>query len=249
MKKGAKIALGIAGALVIAGGAVTAWQWNNITAARYGLTMDRDTIDQRLEENAKALDDAMEKYNVPKYEISEDELSQLTDGTLDAQDVAKKLLEEQASSGGAEKKQETASSAGVGKKQETASSSGASSGSTAKTELSAEEKEIQELIATMYVLRSTYVGKLEAVVQSAIDEYASGDMTPERRTEVVYARFDELQAMEKECDEKVASVVSRMRELLKKTGQDDTLARQVEQTYAEEKSLKKAEYIQEFQNG
>ena len=101
----------------------------------------------------------------------------------------------------------------------------------------------------MYVLRSTYVGKLEAVVQSAIDEYASGDMTPERRTEVVYARFDELQAMEKECDEKVASVVSRMRELLKKTGQDDTLARQVEQTYAEEKSLKKAEYIQEFQNG
>ena len=96
---------------------------------------------------------------------------------------------------------------------------------------------------------ATYVGKLAAVVQSAIDEYASGDMTPERRTEVVYARFDELQAMEKECDEKVASVVSRMRELLKKTGQDDTLARQVEQTYAEEKSLKKAEYIQEFQNG
>ena len=237
MKKGAKIALGIAGALVIAGGAVAAWQWNNITAARYGLTMDRDTIDQRLEENAKALDDAMDKYNVPKYEITEDELSQLTDGTLDAQDVAKKLLEEQASSGGAEKKQETASS------------SGASSGSTAKTELSAEEKEIQELIATMYVLRSTYVGKLEAVVQSAIDEYASGDMTPERRTEVVYARFDELQAMEKECDEKVASVVSRLRELLKKTGQDDTLARQVEQTYVEEKSLKKAEYIQEFQNG
>ena len=93
------------------------------------------------------------------------------------------------------------------------------------------------------------MGKLEAVVQSAIDEYASGDMTPERRTEVVYERFDELQAMEKECDEKVASVVSRLRELLKKTGQDDTLAKQVEETYQQEKSLKKAAYIQEFQNG
>ena len=238
MKKGAKIALGIAGALVIAGGAVTAWQWNNITAARYGLTMDRDTIDQRLQENAKALDDAMDKYNVPKYEITEDELSQLTDGTLDAQDVAKKLLEGQAPSGEAEEKRETASSSGT-----------SASGSAAKEELSEEEKEIQELIATMYVLRSTYVGKLEAVVQSAIDEYASGDMTPERRTEVVYERFDELQAMEKECDEKVASVVSRLRELLKKTGQDDTLAKQVEETYQQEKSLKKAAYIQEFQNG
>ena len=238
MKKGAKIALGVVGALVIAGGAVTAWQWNNITAARYGLTMDRDTIDQRLQENAKALDDAMDKYNVPKYEITEDELSQLTDGTLDAQDVAKKLLEGQASSGEAEEKSETASSSGT-----------SASGSAAKEELSAEEKEIQELIATMYVLRSTYVGKLETVVQSAIDEYASGDMTPERRTEVVYERFDELQAMEKECDEKVASVVSRLRELLKKTGQDDTLAKQVEETYQQEKSLKKAAYIQEFQNG
>lgn len=238
MKKGAKIALGIAGALVIVGGAVAAWQWNNITAARYGLTMDRDTIDQRLQENAKALDDAMDKYNVPKYEITEDELSQLTDGTLDAQDVAKKLLEGQASSGEAEEKRETASSSGT-----------SASGSAAKEELSAEEKEIQELIATMYVLRSTYVGKLEAVVQSAIDEYASGEMTPERRTEVVYERFDELQAMEKECDEKVASVVSRLRELLKKTGQDDTLAKQVEETYQQEKSLKKAAYIQEFQNG
>ena len=238
MKKGAKIALGMVGALVIAGGAVTAWQWNNITAARYGLTMDRDTIDQRLQENAKALDDAMDKYNVPKYEITEDELSQLTDGTLDAQDVAKKLLEGQAPSGEAEEKRETASSSGT-----------SASGSAAKEELSAEEKEIQELIATMYVLRSTYVGKLEAVVQSAIDEYASGDMTPERRTEVVYERFDELQAMEKECDEKVASVVSRLRELLKKTGQDDTLAKQVEETYQQEKSLKKAAYIQEFQNG
>ena len=93
------------------------------------------------------------------------------------------------------------------------------------------------------------MGKLEAVVQSAIDEYAAGDMTPERRTEVVYERFDELQAMEKECDEKVASVVSRLRELLKKTGQDDTLAKQVEETYQQEKSLKKAAYIQEFQNG
>ena len=41
----------------------------------------------------------------------------------------------------------------------------------------------------------------------------------------------------------------RLRELLKATGQDDTLARQVEETYREEKSLKKAYYLNAFRNG
>lgn len=235
MKKGAKIALGVAGALVIAVAAVIAWQWNNISAARYGLTLDQETIDQRLQENQQALNDAMTQYNVPEYEISREEMEQLTDGTLNEEDVARKLLEEQ----------QPVSGEDAAADQETASSNG----DAAQPEMTAEEKEIQELIATMYVLRSSYVGELEAVVQSAIQEYASGEMTPERRAEVVYSRFDELQAMEKECDGKVAAVVSRLRELLKATGQDDTLAKQVEETYREEKSLKKAAYIQEFRNG
>ena len=44
-------------------------------------------------------------------------------------------------------------------------------------------------------------------------------------------------------------MVARLRELLKEAGRDDSLAKQVEQTYQEEKSLKKAAYLEEFQNG
>ena len=75
MKKGAKIALGIAGALVIAGGAVAAWQWNNITAARYGLTMDRDTIDQRLEELPTAEDQMITNGRLDVLEATVKKLS------------------------------------------------------------------------------------------------------------------------------------------------------------------------------
>lgn len=87
------------------------------------------------------------------------------------------------------------------------------------------QEEIREEIATMYVLRSTYVGKLEAIVQSAIDEYTAGEHTSERRTQVVYGKLEELTALEKECDQKVAAVVARLRELLQghRTGR---LARQ-----------------------
>ena len=71
MKKGAKIALCVLVVAVAAGGAAAAWQWNNINAARYGLTMDKDSISQRLEENQRALNDAMVKYNVTQYSFSQ----------------------------------------------------------------------------------------------------------------------------------------------------------------------------------
>ena len=64
MKKGVKIALGIVGVLVVGGAALAAWQWNNLNALRYGLTLDRDTIDQKLQDNQQALNDAMAEYNI-----------------------------------------------------------------------------------------------------------------------------------------------------------------------------------------
>ena len=209
----------------IAGAAAAAWQWDNIQAARYGLTMDKDTLDQRIEENKQALNDAMDQYQVPKYEFSAEEIGQLTDGSLSAEDAAKQLLETVESPAAQEPEDDTAA------------------------EKAAAEEEIRELIARMYVLQATYEGQLDLVVQSAIDEYVAGDHTPERRAQVVYDRMDYLMELEAECDQKVAAVTARLRELLPVVGQDDTLARQVEDTYREEKSLKKAAYIEEFRNG
>ena len=213
MKKGAKIALGVVGVLVVGGVAAAAWQWNNLNALRYGLTMDSGTIEQKLQENEKALQDAMTEYKIPQYTFSQEEIAQLTDGTLSTEEAAKRLLEAQADA------------------------------QQAAEPPSEVDQAIQEQIATMYVLRSTYVGKLEAIAQSAIDEYSAGAHTEENRKQVVYDKLDQLTALEKECDDQVAQVVARLRELLKEAGRDDSLAKQVEQTYQEEKSLKKAAYL------
>ena len=234
MKKGAKIALCVLVVAVAAGGAAAAGQWNNINAARYGLTMDKDSISQRLEENQQALNDAMVKYNVTQYSFSQEEIEQLADGSLAPEEAARRLLD----GGGAEPSGTPAPDASP-----TPTPTLSTGGDTAA------EEEIREEIATMYVLRSTYVGKLEAIVQSAIDEYTAGEHTSERRTQVVYGKLEELTALEKECDQKVAAVVARLRELLKAIGQDDSLAKEVEAAYEEEKSLKKAYYLKEFQGG
>ena len=229
MKKGAKIALGVVGVLVVGGVAAAAWQWNNLNALRYGLTMDSGTIEQKLQENEKALQDAMTEYKIPQYTFSQEEIAQLTDGTLSTEEAAKRLLEAQTPLAAAPEGQADAQQA-----------------AEPPSEV---DQAIQEQIATMYVLRSTYVGKMEAIAQSAIDEYSAGAHTEENRKQVVYDKLDQLTALEKECDDQVAQVVARLRELLKEAGRDDSLAKQVEQTYQEEKSLKKAAYLEEFQNG
>ena len=229
MKKGAKIALGVVGVLVVGGVAAAAWQWNNLNALRYGLTMDSGTIEQKLQENEKALQDAMTEYKIPQYTFSQEEIAQLTDGTLSTEEAAKRLLEAQTPLAAAPEGQADAQQA-----------------AEPPSEV---DQAIQEQIATMYVLRSTYVGKLEAIAQSAIDEYSAGAHTEENRKQVVYDKLDQLTALEKECDDQVAQVVARLRELLKEAGRDDSLAKQVEQTYQEEKSLKQAAYLEEFQNG
>ena len=229
MKKGAKIALGVVGVLVVGGVAAAAWQWNNLNALRYGLTMDSGTIEQKLQENEKALQDAMTEYKIPQYTFSQEEIAQLTDGTLSTEEAAKRLLEAQTPLAAAPEGQADAQQA-----------------AEPPSEV---DQAIQEQIATMYVLRSTYVGKLEAIAQSAIDEYSAGAHTEENRKQVVYDKLDQLTALEKECDDQVAQVVARLRELLKEAGRDDSLAKQVEQTYQNEKSLKKAAYLEQFQNG
>ena len=229
MKKDAKIALGVVGVLVVGGVAAAAWQWNNLNALRYGLTMDSGTIEQKLQENEKALQDAMTEYKIPQYTFSHEEIAQLTDGTLSTEEAAKRLLEAQTPLAAAPEGQADAQQA-----------------AEPPSEV---DQAIQEQIATMYVLRSTYVGKLEAIAQSAIDEYSAGAHTEENRKQAVYDKLDQLTALEKECDDQVAQVVARLRELLKEAGRDDSLAKQVEQTYQEEKSLKKAAYLEAFQNG
>lgn len=237
MKKGVKIALCAVGVIVVCGAAAVAWQWNNLKAAGYMLTMDKETLDSRLEENRKVLDSAMEEYQLPTYTFSPEERAQLASGELDSDAAAARLLEPPAA-------EETAQP-----EESPAAQTQADAGETEADSYEEEYAEIRQLIAQMYVLQATYVGKLEAVVQSAIDEYMAGEHTDENRTKVVYSKFEELTALEKECDGKVEAVVSRLRELLKATGQDDTLAQEVERTYEEEKSLKKAYYLKEFQEG
>lgn len=252
MKKAGKIALAVVGVVLVAGAITVAVQWNNIKALNYMMTMDTGTLSQRAEENRETLEKAMEDYQIPAYTFSEEEMAQLASGELSEEEAASRLLGQSGSgetgtTEGPEAPQSQEPSQAPSSSQSAAPSQSASqSGDNATQEA---EAELRQLVATMYVLQATYEGKLEAIVQEAIDEYTAGEHTSENRTKIVYSKYDALTKLEKECDQKVANIVARMRELLKATGQSESLADEVQKTYEEEKSLKKAYYIRTFQEG
>lgn len=252
MKKAGKIALAVVGVVLVAGAITVAVQWNNIKALNYMMTMDTGTLSQRAEENRETLEKAMEDYQIPAYTFSEEEMAQLASGELSEEEAASRLLGQSGSgetgtTEGPEASQSQEPSQAPSSSQSAAPSQSASqSGDNATQEA---EAELRQLVATMYVLQATYEGKLEAIVQEAIDEYTAGEHTSENRTKIVYSKYDALTKLEKECDQKVANIVAWMRELLKATGQSESLADEVQKTYEEEKSLKKAYYIRAFQEG
>ncbi len=224
MRTRTKVILTILALLAIAIGAVVVWQWNNLMALHDGLTMDPIAIQEELEEQQEQFDAVMDEYQVPHKEFTQEEIDQLVSGVLSTGEMADSMLQgEKPSNAQGQQEESTDPTTDV-------------------------EESIQKEIATMYVLRATYEGKLEAIVQSALDEYAANDGSRSRE-EIVYGKMNELTALEKECDRQVEEVTSRLRDLLTQAGKDTDLADQVEETYQAEKSMKKAYYIQKFQEG
>lgn len=220
MSRRGKIGLTVVAVLLAVLAAVVVWRWNDVQALRYGLTLDPITIEERLDEQQQVIGDAMDEYGVPSYEFTPEELDRLVRGEVTPEQAAQEVLAHRDPPQGTDEPMP-------------------------EPALSEAEQGVQSCIAQMYVLQSYYEGKLSAI---AADVAAASD-TQEGRQQAVMAKLNELSALESECDARVAAVVKDLRAHLAASGKDDGLARQVEETYQTEKSLKKAYYLQLYQGG
>lgn len=248
MKKRTKILLGIAAVLAVAAGVLCVRQWNNITAARYTLTMDQDAVSSRIAENEAVLHEVLTEYDLADYTPSEEEIAAVASGEKTTQELAQEMVSAQAASSQAG---EAAAPAASGTAASSAGSSGpaqsAAPSAPAQPAAPSYDDQIRAQVAMMYVLRSTFVSRLDELVNQAVFDYALAEnFTRDGRMAAVTPYLDAVSTLEEECDAEVATVVTELRRLLKASGQDDSLAKKVEETYEEEKSLKKAYYLKEL---
>ena len=244
MRKGIKILLILLLVVILAVIGVVIWQRDNIQALHQGMTMTPEEVQEQLEEQDRLFDETMDTYDVPREKLTPEEAEELISGELTPQEAAQRLIQHSSGSSAPGGISGTGTTSGGGTPAPSSGQSGQPTGSPTQTP---EQTKIQEDIAAMYVLRTAYEGKLQSVVQEAIDEYASGGSDGQQKEEIVYSKLTELTALEKNCDQQVADIVKDLREQLKAAGEDDSLAKQVEEAYQTEKSMQKAQYVQRLQ--
>lgn len=106
-----------------------------------------------------------------------------------------------------------------------------------------QSSQLQTLIAKLYVLRSTYIGKLDALVAQAKKEYYA-DKSRKSELEGKYLRLGS--SMEKECDAQMETLISQIHAELIRTGGDLGLIDEIRAVYAQEKSAKKAALFAQY---
>ena len=112
------------------------------------------------------------------------------------------------------------------------------------------EELLKAIIDKVYALRSEYVGALETLEDEGVAAYKN--IPVEKRKGKYLVDFastyiSKAYKLETECDKKMDGLVAELEALQKQYGQSDELVQQVIDTYASEKSLKKAWYMSELE--
>lgn len=223
-------------------GGLAIWQRNNIASVIYYMKYSGDDLDRMNKENKEKLASALSEIdtNMPR-ELTEEEIAALKDGTITEEDAVEISLGITT----LEEKLQQKSRGETNDGSTSQSSQNTSVSDTAKNSQSG----ISNLIAQLYVLKSSYISKLDGLEAEAKSEYAK---TPaEQRTStwkgsMVSKYSARVSAWESECDTKVEGIISQIKEELSKTGGDMSVIDTIRSTYENEKQIKKAQYLNTY---
>ena len=111
---------------------------------------------------------------------------------------------------------------------------------------SAEENaKIQQLMAKIYLLRSTFVGKLNALESQAKSEYNKSGGNVDLM-EFAQKFLRQGAALESQCDAQMEQILAEMKQELLQTGHGTELIAQIRAAYQSEKSVKKAALLGKY---
>ena len=240
MNRWKKILCGGLVLLLLFGGGVLWWQRENIQAVRDGLQYSSEEIEEKLQENQQAIQDAVSAApEVVVRDVTEEEKQALKEGTITQEELADRLVEpEQISSD----------------VNDIPSQSTQQSLSPTVEEVPAVDPEYQQkvsaIVAEVYVLREQYTIELDNMYETAKAEYkrmSEKERTKEKLVDWAAGYMSKAIKLEKNCDAKMDDIVLRLDTLIRENNGDLSLVDTVVYTYASEKSLKKAWYMSELE--
>lgn len=111
------------------------------------------------------------------------------------------------------------------------------------------QKRQNEIIAEIYLLRATYLNEIDALIQGMKDTYSA---LPEdqrglrAKMKIVEDTIPKGNALEAACDAQMEELLTELENLLLQSGNSTAIIAEIEQTYLDQKALKKSELYNEY---
>lgn len=227
---------------------------NNIAAVYRFLRYSQDEIQTQLADTKGALLDSIKEYGFTQdiRDFSEEEEKMLAEGKLTPEEAVELLFTSpEENSGITSDTQESTETEDNALPTEDPQNS---SGQTSQTSgISNEEFEAQmkEYIKVLYTVKADFTAKLGDVERNIKADYAAldeQDRTMSGKQKIVAKYWNDVVALEKECDKLVNDVVASLKSFLNENDLDTYLCTMIEKYYNEEKELKKAYYMKRLTN-
>ncbi len=236
-RKGLKIFLIIFGIIFLMGGCAVIWQWDNIQAVVYFMKYSKEDLETMAVENQTLMDEAVSTLEMIPRELTEEENKALESGVITEQDAVEISLGVTTLPEKVEEKKNLPESA--------------AKPAATPTEAPKPQKvdRVSELVAQMYVLKSSFISKLDALAAQAIAEYSAtpaAQRTSSWKTSKMTKFTSMASVLEAECDAQVEGIITELRAELKKNGGDMSLINTIRSTYDSEKQIKKAYYLNKY---
>lgn len=279
MRKAIKIFLAVFLAICLAIGWLVYANWNSIDAFIHSMhTTEEDTV-RELEENRKQLEAFLaEEKDINVRDLTEEEAKALSEGKLSEDDLigiltgstpdAEATLEPTETTAKPPESPPTSAppqtppptpppapawapeSTQTTTPTSTPVTSSSSPPTPTPTPTQTPEKHIAELIAKLYVQKSSYLGKLDAIEAQVRAEFIADPdkwgTTQDAKKTLLAKYLPTVADWEKTCDDMVNGVLEEIRAELKKLGKDDSIVETMRTSYLEEKKLKKTYFINRY---
>ncbi len=240
-----KIFLGLLLVIIVGLAALAFWQRDNISAFIKAQNTSSEDIASEIADSKAVVQKEIEKYNIPiQRDFTLEEEEAIRKGTMTVEEAVSRLMSPAEAQDAAEA--EAQNDGGSDGNNGGTDAAAAPDEAPAQPELTPEQQIVAKYLTEMYSLKAYYIGQLGVVENDLKAQYkaANGNIKNSAAiAKVVQSNMGRIINMETECDGKVYAVLDNMRNELLAIGADTSIVDVAEDSYINEKSLRKSYYL------
>ena len=216
--------------------------WDNISAAFNSWWYSTEDIEKQMQDNKAKMEKIAKEDPLIEIrgELTEEEALALKNGEITPEEAKKIVKGEITLEQIRESKKDPEDETDVS---ETDEQLPPEEETVQKPDVSAPKDRVSEIVSELYVVQAEFINKLEGIGDSAYEDYKATRYDRSKVMEIVDSYTEVVGYMEADCDKTVNSLIKELKAELTKAGRDHSLAKEIQNYYYTEKSLKKSYYL------